>query len=370
MSASAKLRALRSMVDAFDDAIVSGPGLSLSRAIKRELSAGNATAAEGILKRAALNGRFDGDLNAEELKRLRSITDDIDKKLAMPFKEYAALAKSSTKEPLFLDETNFPAEMSRRGFVPLTGVNINNPKGGNPNLTIRGFTGDVRERFIDEGAQNLIAAWNLDPAAARRYSRFYPRVRDKLEATGIPMDRVGGAWATMSSRAEPGRNAELLGQVLRDPTAVATTSENQLLALRFLAGLVDDPAQALGMGKRFNFMHNSIDPLNPAYLTGDTRYAQNVQGVLTAYDRAAFPGMFTPHQPQRYMDIYSQPGFEAALRLGVSPSALQGGTWGNWRNIMAGIPDDIPPNLLDDLANFNYNPDVYNKALRKLGGIP
>lgn len=359
---SAKLRALRMIVDAFDDAVVSGPGLNLSRAVRREMSSGNVGAAEGILKRAARGRRFDGNLAADEVSVLRSATQGIDKKAAMPVSEYRALAKASSKEPLVLDASTFPAEMSRRGFTPLTEIDINKP-----GLTLREFTGPTRERFIDEGAQNLIAAWNLDPAAAQQYARFYPRTAEQLGQTGIPIDRVGGAWATLSAQADPTTNAELLRRILNDPGNLTTSRKNQQLALRFLSGDVTNPVEALGWGKRYNFMQNSISPEDPRFLTADTRYAQNLQGILNAYGRAPFAGLFQP-RAARYGDIYAQPGFEAAVRLNQRPSALQAGSWGNWRNRMSGLEADLPDNLLTDLAGFDYNPDVYRQALRSIGG--
>jgi hypothetical protein len=351
-----------SVLSQFESSVVSGPGLNLAAAVKQELAQGNMTSAIGLLKRGSMSGQFAGKLEAKELAALRTATAKINRSEAMPVESYRKSAKVSAKNPLFLNEANFPERMSQQGFVPLSNIDINSPT-----LTLRQFEGDVRKNFIDEGAQNLIAAWNMDPAAAQKYSRFYFRTQDQLADTGIPLDRVGGAWATLSAQADPTRNAELLRQVLRDPKALTTTRENQLLALRFLSGDVDDAALALGRGKRFNFMQNSIDPFDPRYLTGDTRYAQNLQGVLTAYKTAPFKGLFSP-RGRRYEEIYVKPGLEAASRMNVSPSELQAGSWGNWRNKMAGIQDDLPENLLSDLAGFDYNPQVYADALRLLSG--
>lgn len=356
-----KSKLISGILNTFNDSVVSGPGLNLVASAQRELLSGSANTAESLLKRAALNGKFaKGEFESVELAALRSLTQGIKKKEAMPMKDYSAISANSRSIPLLLNKNNFPTRMSSQGFVPLTDININKP-----GLTLKQASGKIGDRFTDEGATNLIAAWNMDPQAAAKYSEFYPRVNKALNETGIPMDRVSGAWAVLSSGAKPERNAELLEQIARNPSVLYTTKENQELALMFLAGLIDDPAKVLGRGKRFNFDMNSLFPDDPRYLTGDTRYAQNVQGILNAYGKSEFAGLFDPFG-RRYEEIYVRPGIEAARRMGIIPNRLQAGTWGNWRNKMSGISEDVSDNILSGMKDFPYNENIYKKAIKKL----
>lgn len=357
-----KARALGSLLKEFRDSIATGSGLNLVSTVENLIKAGDTETAASILKRAGTAGGFGGKFDNVEKAALKGIASRISS-TPMESKLYGALGQASKQTPLVLGSRNFPKRMADLGFQPLSGINLNNPT-----MTVGNFTGNTRSRFIDEGANNLIAAWNLNPKAAQEYATFYNRTRDQLEATGVPIDRIGGAWATLSSQADPVFNAELLRRIVRNPEELTTSELNQRLALEFLGGKISDPAEALGRGKRFNFMMNSIDPDNPAYLTADTRYAQNLQGVKNIYKRAPFAGMFQPfNTSDRYNKIYIQPGLEAARRLGVTPGAAQAGAWGNWRSELFDLPADLPPGLLDDLANLDYNPEIYIRALRRLG---
>lgn len=353
---------VRNVLSGLSDSIASGAGINLVRTAKNLISAGDPGAALGLLKRAASSGKFGGALDDVESAALKALTKSSKDIATMPVAQFKALGKASESMPIMLDASNFPKRMSDAGFVPLTGININKPS-----LTLAEYAGPVRERFVDEGARNLMAAVDLDPEAARQYAKFYERTRDQLAATGAPMENIGGAWAALSSMADPVWNAELLKRIVRDPAKLATTEENQRLALRFLAGQVDEPIEALGRGKRYNFMMNSIAPEDPRFITADTRYAQNLQGIKNTYARAPFAGMFQPSSPSdRYGRIYIEPGIEAARRLGMSPSATQAAAWGNWRSKMYGIPNDLPEDLLVDLANLDYDPQLYARALGQL----
>jgi hypothetical protein len=356
----ASVSIVRGIIRVLSDSVASGAGINLVRTAENLISTGQSSAAMGLLRRAASNGKFGGELDQVERQSLKLLTKPFTDVAPMSVKEYGALGKASKMLPIRLDASNFPKRMRDEGFVPLSGININNP-----GLTRRQYSGATRDRFIDEGAQNLIAAVNLDPKAAEQYAKFYGRTRDQLAATGIPLENIGGAWAALSARAEPVWNAELLRRIVRDPSKLTTSEDNQRLALRFLAGQIDDPALVLGQGKRFNFLMNSTRPEDPRFLTADTRYAQNLQGIKNTYERAPFAGMFQPFQ-KRYGQIYVEPGIEAARRLGMSPGSTQAAAWGNWRNKMYGIADDLPENLLDDLANMDYDPAFYGRALGNL----
>jgi hypothetical protein len=344
------------------DSLATGAGLNLFRTADNLINTGNTKGALELLRRAARNKKFGGELDAVEVAMLKQLTEPLKDVAPMGVAEYKALSAASKKMPLRLEADNFPTRMSEQGFVPLTGVNINNPS-----LTIKEYVGPTRERFIDEGARNLVAAVNLDPQAAQQYAKFYERTRDQLAATGAPLENIGGAWATLSAQADPVWNAELLRRIVRDPSQLVTSEDNQRLALRFLAGQIDEPMEVLGRGKRYNFMMNSIRPDDPRFLTADTRYAQNLQGVKNTYADAPFAGMFSPHEStNRYGRIYVEPGIEAARRLGMTPGQTQAAAWGNWRNKMFGIENDLPEDLLVDLADMNYNPGVYRSALDRL----
>lgn len=352
---------LKNLVDEFSGSVATGAGLNLLRRVTRMIEAGEGIPAAELLTRAASKGRFGSNLDDIEKAALRRLFNAKDLGVTpMASDLFSAMAKTETAMPLMLTAQNFPKRMADLGFIPLTGQNINNP-----GLTLRSFVGPTRERFIDEGARNLEAAIALNPQAAAEYAKFYPKVAQQLEATGIPTDRVGGAWATLSAQAEPEWNAELLRRILRDPTGATTSQSDQMKALQFLAGQVDDPAAVLGQGKRFNFLQNSINPDDPRFLTADTRYAQNMQGVKNAYRNSAFAGMFQPFE-RRYGEIYVEPGLEAARRLGMSPNAAQAAAWGNWRSEMFGIPMDVRTDLMSDISNFDYDPELYARALRQV----
>jgi hypothetical protein len=345
------------LLDAFADQAATGAGLNLLRTGQRLALAGDGTAAGALLARASRNGKFAGEFDDVEREALRNLSDGYE---PMDMKRYVSQAIASSNMPLILNQSTFPRRMASRGFVPLRGQNLNNP-----GLTLKEFTGDTRQNFIDDGAENLIAAINIDPAAAAEYAKFYARTQKQLEATGIPIQQVGGAWATLSAQADPTWNAELLRRILNDPMGRHASLEDQVLALKFLAGDVGEGLAQLGGGKRRNFFQNSTDASDPNYLTADTRYAQNMQGVMNTYKTAPFAGLFNPQSPARYQNIYIEPGLEAARRLGILPNELQAGSWGNWRKNFAGLDVDLADDLLDDLAGFPYDPDVYREALTR-----
>ena len=351
------------VIEQFAESAATGAGLNILAQARRML-VNSPDDALAFLKRAASKGRFIGTVDDVEKTALRKLVSGIAPDVKPMANEiFSALQKPAEDVPLLLDASNFPRRMSDMGFIPLTGQNINKP-----GLTMREFATEAGPRFVDEGAQNLIAAVNLDPDAAAKYAKFYGRTRDQLANTGVPLGNIGGAWATLSAAAEPGWNAELLRRVITDPTTATTSQLNQRDALKFLAGLVDDPTAVLGRGKRYNFMMNSIAPEDPRFLTADTRYAQNLQGFLNTYAKAPFAGLFSPAE-KRYAEIYVKPGLEAAKRLAMTPGELQAASWGNWRNIMAGIPEDLPESMFTDLAGVDYNPDTYRRALQVVESV-
>lgn len=356
-----KVGTLKSLITQFADSVATGSGLNLVRSARELVAGGNTDEAASLLIRAGSRGRFGGNLDDVEKTALRRLfsADKLNVK-PMPVDQAEIIAARSANSPLVLGPRNFPLRMRELGFTPLTGQDINRP-----GLTLAEFTGKTRERFVDEGARNLEAAINLDPAAAAEYAKFYPKVAQQLTDTGVPLDRVGGAWATLSAAADPEMNAELLRRIMRNPGQATTSQLNQMDALRFLSGQVDDASDVLGQGKRFNFMMNSISPNDPRFFTADTRYAQNLQGVKNTYASAPFAGLFDP-RGRRYSEIYVEPGLEAARRLGMSPSEVQAASWGNWRNQLFGIPMDVRGDLLGDLANFDYNPETYRAALSRI----
>lgn len=378
---------LKGIIKEFNPSVATGASLNLVRTAKDLINAGRTDEALEMLARAATGGSFKGQIDQVEkdsLKKVLGIVKKSEKVLNkkgkmvrkdyfetsfgtrhMPEEDYKLLAETSSGLPLVLNKNTFPSRMSDMGFVNLSGTNINRPS-----ITIKDFTGKTKNRFIDEGARNLITSVNLDPERAKQYATFYNRTEKALGGTGIPLPRVGGAWATLSEQADPERNARLLINILNDPTGQYTSQKNQMLALKFLSGQVDDPAEALGRGKRFNFMHNSIDPSNPDYFTADTRYAQNLQGIKNTYSKAPFADMFAPRSSSnRYGNIYIEPGLEAARRMGMNPSELQAAAWGNWRDKMYGIPFDLSENILGDIQNFDYDPRVYADALDRISNL-
>jgi hypothetical protein len=367
------------IVDELAGSTTSSAALNLARAIQDKVRAGDLNSAARIIAGTG-QGNFAGALTAAEKKALRPyveqfrptfIPDDVRgearKVLSAELKDYVdAQAKVQLASPLVLTPKTMPQLQMARGFVPVTGQNLNAPGFG-----IReweAMTPKQRQRYIDEGANNLIAGYNLDPQAAALYSMFYPRIREQLAATGLPLDRIGGAWATTSAQASPDRNAQILMSVMRDPTGKATNLNDQKLTLEYLAGLADETQEPLGRGKRANFLVNSIDPDNPDALTADTRYMQNLLGVLNNYGiTTGTTGLFTPRGRQ-YGEIYVEPGMEAARRMGLIPNRLQAGSWGNWRNIMSGLETDLSGDLLAPIAGFadEYNPQRYVDALEIL----
>lgn len=361
--ASLKASVIRDLIESFAQEAASGAGLNLARTAKNTYRNAGADAAAALLARASTYKKFGGELDPVEVVALKRLFDP--KSLGvtpMGLDMYTAAAEASITTPLVLNAKNFPSRRAAEGFVPLTGQNINKP-----GLTLRDFTGKTRDRFIDEGATNLIAAINLDPAAAQRYKTFYKRANAGQLESGIPMDRVTGAWGVLSAKAEPEWNAELLRRVLVDPTGATTSQRDQMLALKFLAGNVDEALAELGKGKRFNFTMNTLMPDDPRFFTGDTRFAQNTQGIFNTYNRAPFAGLFAPHE-RRYGEIYIQPGLEAARRLAWLPGETQAGAWGNWRNL-AGIPTDLAADLFDPIKNFEYDAEIYRRALEEVANM-
>ena len=250
-----------------------------------------------------------------------------------------------------------------KGFVPVTGQNLNKPGFG-----IREWekmSKKEQQRYIDEAATNLVSGWMLDPQKAQAYASFYPRVRTGLEGSGLPLRNIGGIWAVTSAQASPMRNAAIMNSIIANPTGKATSLADQKLALRYLIGDVTDDYEALGAGKRRNFLINSINPEDPEALTADTRYMQNALGALTNYKKTTeTTGLFDPYARQ-YSAIYKEPGLEAARRLGLIPNALQAGAWGNWRDVMAGIPTDLSADLFNPIQGLadSFDADVYRRAL-------
>tara|TARA_R110000868_G_C10820711_1_gene758605 strand:+ start:49 stop:1182 length:1134 start_codon:yes stop_codon:yes gene_type:complete len=358
---SAKASILKSLIAELSDSVATGAGLNLIRSARDLVTSGRADDAAALLLRAGSSGVFGGNLDDVEKTALRRLftTGGLGVK-PMAVKDAKSIQQVAALSPLILNNKNFPSRMRELGFVPLTGQNINNP-----GLTLAQFTGKTKNRFIDEGARNLQAAIDLDPTAAAEYAKFYPKVQQQLLETGVPVERVGGAWATLSAAADPETNAELLTRIMRNPEQATTSQLNQMDALRFLSGQVDDASDVLGQGKRFNFMMNSISPDDPRFLTADTRYAQNLQGIKNTYATAPFSGLFQP-RGRRYGEIYVEPGLEAARRSGMNPNAVQAASWGNWRNQLFGIPMDVRGDLLGDLSGFDYNPDAYSTALSRI----
>lgn len=391
MAISAK--ALKSVLDLFDGAVGTGPGMNLSAFARSMVDAGGVQREQvpRLLARAATKGEFArGKLDDIEKEALNRILDTLGydtakakNSLSMRYnpakgtpKEevpvmgtpefdadpiFSMISNAAAKRPLFLTPANYPIRLTEQGFVPLTGVNVNNPAVGIKQINNPKFM----ERFIDEGATNIQAARNLNLDDARRYDDFYFRTRDQLAETGIPLDRIGGAWATLSAQASPVKNARLLKGVLRDPNATDTakTIDDRMKALTYLAGQGD--ADTLGRAKRYNFMMNSTNPESPDFFTGDTRYMQNIMGLPQAYGLSVFRDAFNTKDPRVYNAII-QPGLEAARREGMLPNQIQGGSWGNWRKFMFGIDEDLPDNLLADIANFEYDPAVYAAALKRM----
>jgi hypothetical protein len=372
-----------SILKKLDGVVESGAGANLRATIAR-LAATNDTDLPKLIRTAASRGVFAGKFNGPEKIALRKIVDDtIGLKGEKLSKEaFDVQQRAASKMPLIFGDANpFSTRMRELGFIPLTGQNYNKP-GIVLKSTASSAFPEITPQFTEESARNLIAAYNIDPKAAEEYAKFYPRVAQSLEATGIPMDRVGGAWATMSAQADPEVNAARLIDIITSPEkalipvvpkgAAATGAprisnlDDEILSLRFLAGQIplEEAQQYLGRGKRYNFLMNSIEPSNPLYYTADTRDSQAAQGLINTYKVAPFEGQFDPFGP-RY-EAYKKSGLVAAERTGLLPNALQAGAWGNIRNF-AGKPTDFSEDYLAPLANTDYNPERYLEVLKRLG---
>jgi hypothetical protein len=357
MSKALGARKAFEIINDFRTQAATGAGLNLAKAAEALARSGDEAQAMGLLKRASSYKKFSGDMDSVEASALKSLMEDYTGP-AMTVEKYNKAGQAAVKQPLILDSTNFPQRMSDMDFVPLTNVDINKPS-----VTMKQFQGKDKDRFIDEGAQNLIAAWNLSPADAKKFSSFYRRLNKEAGSTNIPLDRMAGNIAVTSAGRDPELNLRLANAIAKDPRGLVTSVEDQILALDYLAGRVADDAAELGVGKRYNFKGNIVNPDDPTMLTADTRYAQNLQGIPNTYSRAAFKGLFDPKSSSnRYGNIYTQPGMEAARRMNMLPSELQAGTWGNWRKYLFGIEDDLPTGLLSDVQNMPYNPMMYQDA--------
>ena len=383
-----------------DDVIESGGGANLRATIARMAASGSDTnEIYTVLRKAASSGKFTGKFNVPEKQAVRRIVDDtigswdshlktISKSNLENEKERADLLfnawrTTSANSPLMFNDANpFSNRMRSLGFSPLPGQNYNKP-GIVTKITKSSAFPEYTPEFSEVGANNLIAAYNLDPIAAQQYSQFYPRVSDIFdtlsERTGIPKDRLAKIWAITSAQAEPGENARKTIGILKDPESYfkgfekadkpITNERDFILSLRAASGELDDPAvwtNLLGSGKRANFRTNSFDPTDINAYTADTRDAQAVQGLLNTYKVAPFAGQFDPAGP-RY-ELYTSPGRLAAERLGLIPNELQAGAWGNIRNF-AGKKTDFDPSTFDPLMDWSYDESLYKDVLKRIGSM-
>lgn len=361
-----------SILKKLDGIIESGGGANLRATISR-LAAVNSPDVVPLLRTAASRGVFAGKFNGPEKAAIRRIVEDTiglkgDK---LSDELFAIHQGASVDMPLVFGKGNpFSSRMRSLGFAPLSGQNYNK-LGVVRKTTASSVLPEITPKFTKEAARNLTAAYNLNPGKAEEYAKFYPRVAQSLEATGIPLDRVGGAWATTSAQADPVDNARKLILLTQQPElalnpGTVTSAADEALTLRFLAGQIpkSEADQYLGRGKRYNFMMNSIDPSNPNFYTADTRDSQAAQGLINAYKRSPFAGQFQPFGP-RY-DLYKQSGLLAAKQMDMLPNQFQAGAWGNIRDF-AGRPTDFSEDYLAPLANTDYTPDRYLDVLKRLG---